>query len=428
MTLLRPRHHGPDRSRPHARKSFTAFEKDNSPDAFAKVVDKLLASPHYGETLGPRSWLDVRPATAKTITAVSIPTPAAYRPYPNAWGLSRLGCIQAFNDDLPYDQFVKAQLAGDLMEQKNRYKLLPATGFLGLGPWYLRQRLERSHTAPTSVMTASTPSPARFNGSHRSPAPAATITSTIPFRRPTTTLSPASSTTPSYEEYPTAPKKVVDEYTRVQDEVDEKNKLLQEEENNALSTELTRAYAFQTAGYIEGVWDVVAQPGRRRKCRLFVESRKLDYEILGPVWSSTCRSPPPSNKNKDEFQANAQKGHRERLAAVKTFAEKFQGEVVEAMLAKADLDAQNKVSDRQGPRWHQAQKAHRQAQQLSFRTRTSIPARSSATRPCRKELSNFYNEVFVRELKDSDDPNAMMAAGGRQAGGGVPHLPRLGRS
>src|SRR5258708_35038120 len=41
---------------------------------------------------------------------------------------------------LPYGMFVKAQLAGDLMDQQTRYKTLPATGFLGLGPWYYDNR------------------------------------------------------------------------------------------------------------------------------------------------------------------------------------------------------------------------------------------------------------------------------------------------
>ena len=83
--------------------------------------------------LGPRTGWTWR-ATAKTITAVSIRIRAATSlsqcvPY-------RDWVIQAFNDDLPYDKFVKAQIAGDLMDAKVRYKMLPATGFLGLGPWY----------------------------------------------------------------------------------------------------------------------------------------------------------------------------------------------------------------------------------------------------------------------------------------------------
>jgi len=44
--------------------------------------------------------------------------------------------IGAFNENMPFDRFTIEQLAGDLLDESNRYKTLPATGFLGLGPWY----------------------------------------------------------------------------------------------------------------------------------------------------------------------------------------------------------------------------------------------------------------------------------------------------
>jgi len=118
---------------PPTPEEIAAFEKDTSPDAFAKVVDRLLASPRYGERWG-RMWLDVARYGEDDYRSLN-PNPRGYRPYPNAWAY-RDWVIQAFNDDMPYDQFVKAQLAGDLMDAKTRYKALPATGFLGLGPWY----------------------------------------------------------------------------------------------------------------------------------------------------------------------------------------------------------------------------------------------------------------------------------------------------
>ena len=74
-------------------------------------------------------------ATAKTITAARIRIPRGYRPYPNAYAY-RDWVIQAFNDDLPYDQFVKAQLAGDLMDPEDSLQDAPGHGLPGLGPWY----------------------------------------------------------------------------------------------------------------------------------------------------------------------------------------------------------------------------------------------------------------------------------------------------
>src|SRR5262249_2749045 len=111
---------------------YAAFEKDNSPDAFAKVIDRLLASPHYGERWG-RVWLDVARFAEDDVQSL---TAGGHQKYPNAY-LYRDWVVQAMNDDMPYDQFVKAQLAGDLMEGKVRYKTLAGTGFLGLGPWLL---------------------------------------------------------------------------------------------------------------------------------------------------------------------------------------------------------------------------------------------------------------------------------------------------
>ncbi len=99
-----------------------AFAKDESPDAYAKLIDKLLASPHYGERWG-RYWLDV----------VRYAETCGYerdQVKPNIWQY-RDWVIQAFNDDMPYDRFVMEQLAGDELE---RQSLIP-TGFLRLGTW-----------------------------------------------------------------------------------------------------------------------------------------------------------------------------------------------------------------------------------------------------------------------------------------------------
>ena len=102
-----------------------AFEKDTSANAFAKVVDRLLASPHYGERWG-RVWLDVARYAEDDYRSLN-PNPKGYRPYPNAYAY-RDWVVQAFNDDMPFDKFVKAQIAGDLVDPKDRPKMLPATG------------------------------------------------------------------------------------------------------------------------------------------------------------------------------------------------------------------------------------------------------------------------------------------------------------
>ncbi|MCY2959023.1 MAG: DUF1549 domain-containing protein [Planctomycetota bacterium] len=103
------------------------FEKDKSPAAFETVVDRLLASSAFGERWG-RHWLDVAryaESSGKDTNLV----------YPQAWRY-RDWVIDAFNSDLPYDEFLRAQVAGDLLpaaDDDERAANLIATGFLALG-------------------------------------------------------------------------------------------------------------------------------------------------------------------------------------------------------------------------------------------------------------------------------------------------------
>lgn len=121
-----------------------AFLSDDSAEAFAKVVDRLLASPHYGERWA-RHWLDVaRYADGAgrgpgAVGAVNLRSFLGYGMQRDGFATTwryRDWVIQALNDDLPYDQFVKAQIAADLLPEKDRAKLLPGLGFFGLGPWF----------------------------------------------------------------------------------------------------------------------------------------------------------------------------------------------------------------------------------------------------------------------------------------------------
>jgi hypothetical protein len=101
-----------------------AFLKDESPDAYAKVVDRLLASPRYGERWA-QHWLDlVRYAETDGFKADDLrPDAYRYRDY----------VIKALNADLPYDRFIRQQLAGDELEPDNPDALI-ATGFNRLWP------------------------------------------------------------------------------------------------------------------------------------------------------------------------------------------------------------------------------------------------------------------------------------------------------
>jgi hypothetical protein len=105
-----------------------AFVNDSSSEAFAKVVDRLLDSPRFGERWG-RHWLDVARYAESSGKQVNFN-------YPHAWRY-RDWVIAAFNADKPYNRFVQEQVAGDLLPAKHakqQAEQLIATGFLAIGP------------------------------------------------------------------------------------------------------------------------------------------------------------------------------------------------------------------------------------------------------------------------------------------------------
>ncbi len=109
------------------------FLADDSPRAFSRVVDRLLASPRYGERWG-RYWLDVvRYADSRDLRSFGIPSDIS-----EAWRY-RDWVVKAFNSDLPFNQFIIQQLAGDLLPPPNGEELnfdgLVATGLLTVGEW-----------------------------------------------------------------------------------------------------------------------------------------------------------------------------------------------------------------------------------------------------------------------------------------------------
>lgn len=116
---------------PPSPEEVAAFETDKSTDAYARLIDRLLASPRYGERWG-RHWLDVaRYADTNGLDENLV--------FLNAWRY-RDYVVRAFNQDKPYDQFIREQLAGDLLPKPDSrdsedeyYQRLTATGFLSLG-------------------------------------------------------------------------------------------------------------------------------------------------------------------------------------------------------------------------------------------------------------------------------------------------------
>ena len=118
---------------PPAPEEVDAFLADKSPDAFAKVVDRLLASSAYGERWG-RHWLDV----ARYADSNGLDENVAFG---NAWRY-RDYVVNSFNADKPYNRFVQEQIAGDLLPAEGtpqRHEQLTALGFLSIGPKLLAE-------------------------------------------------------------------------------------------------------------------------------------------------------------------------------------------------------------------------------------------------------------------------------------------------
>lgn len=120
---------------PPTAEELESFERDLAPDAWSKQVERLLASPHYGERWG-RYWLDLARYSDSNGLDENLAMSNAYR--------YRDWVVRALNQDLPYDQFLSWQLAGDLLpEPADAQQLadqLTATGFLVLGPKMLAEQ------------------------------------------------------------------------------------------------------------------------------------------------------------------------------------------------------------------------------------------------------------------------------------------------
>lgn len=125
---------------PPASEEVAAFVADEAPDAFAQTIDRLLDSPRYGERWG-RHWMDVAryADTAGDNADYPIPEARLYRDY----------VIDAFNRDMPFDQFIREQVAGDLLAPQGppeRYaEQVAATGYIALSRRYATAPFELMH-------------------------------------------------------------------------------------------------------------------------------------------------------------------------------------------------------------------------------------------------------------------------------------------
>ncbi len=201
-----------------------AFVRDKAPDAFAKVVDQLLASPRYGERWG-RYWLDIARYSDDKLNSTDD------EPYTNSFRY-RDWVIGAFNADMPYNTFVKAQIAGDQMPEKDKY--LAGLGFYALSPEMQDDRVD----ATTRGFMGLTVACAQCHNHKFDPIPQSDYYSLLGIFANT-----------SLSESALAPKEQVETYKAAKKKLDDKKKELADFVK-AQSVSLADIFAARTADYM----------------------------------------------------------------------------------------------------------------------------------------------------------------------------------
>jgi hypothetical protein len=369
-----------------------AFEKDDAPDAFAKVVDRLLASPQYGEAWG-RMWLDVARYGEDDYRSLD-PKGRGLNPYPNAY-LYRDWVIKAFNDDLPYDQFVRAQLAGDLLDETARARTVPALGFLGLGPWFYDNgavevtRADERHDRVDVVsrgFLGLTVGCARCHDHKYDAIPTADYYSLAGVFLNTT-----------YKEYPLVPKSVADEFDEQDKKIEKKEKLL-EEFLRTESTQLGETLALQASRYMVAAWKVTGEP--KEEIPKVVDAEKLDYELFDR-WLKFLAKPPRFYPNLTKWQEMIKSGGKE--AEAKKLADEFQATLLDVMFDKKDIKEQNDIIAAKAlPGTKKKQPAKLPS---DFVTNDDFcPGCGLELKSLPVERNNLWIDVFQRDLQQGFDP------------------------
>ena len=331
-----------------------AFERDSSPGRLLRRWS-IAFWPRPGTARRGAVCGSTSRATGRTTIAASIPQRRGFNPYPNAY-LYRDWVIKAFNDDLPYDRFVTAQLAADQFEPGERVRHLPALGFLGLGPWYYDNgAVEITHAderndrvdAVSRGLLGLTVACARCHDHKYDPIPAKDYYSLAGVFLNT-----------EYHEYPMAPKSVVDQYKADEKTIEKKEKLLGEYLQNE-SRQLGETLVFQASKYMQAAFQVTGE--KKEDKNKLVESEKLDYELFDR-WLHFLAKPPVYYPYLKAWQEMIAKGGTKDAA--KKLAEDFQKQLVEVVLAQEGGAGPERDHRGQSAAWKQAQGAGESSQRV----------------------------------------------------------------
>ena len=205
-----------------------AFLNDKSANAFEKVVDRLLASPQYGERWG-RHWLDVARYGDDKLD------PTGKTPHPNAFRY-RDWVIGAFNQDMPFDLFIKAQIAGDQLPDSS--KTVAGLGLYALSPEFQDDRVDMTTRGFLGLTVAC----AQCHNHKFDPIPQKDYYSLLGIFNNS-----------KMNEYPLAAEPVVKEYKDRKKKADDQQKAL-EDYVQGQAVQLSQILASRTADYLMAVW------------------------------------------------------------------------------------------------------------------------------------------------------------------------------
>ncbi len=309
------------------------FLADQSPNAFAKVVDRLLASPRYGERWG-RHWLDVARYADSTGADEDIR-------YPYAWRY-RDYVIDAFNRDLPYDQFIREQIAGDLLPAARSGEVnvrgVVATGFLAVGlkllaeqdkPKMVYDMIDEQIDTTTRAFLGLTVACARCHDHKFDPIPTRDYYSLAGFFASTKSLSKVEGTVSQLYFAPLVPSDVYQRYEAAQGLIRAKSKQIQE----VVAGEMLRrtaALAPRLADYMLAAYQYDLRPKAQEKLCIgdFAHERNLDSAVL-ERWDDFLKPGDDFRPFLDAwFQALA-KGRPAAEEAARAYQKQFQATLAE---------------------------------------------------------------------------------------------------
>ena len=296
-----------------------AFLQDSSPLAFAKVVDRLLASPHYGERWG-RYWLDLARYSDDQLF-----NQTKDDPFPNAYRY-RDWVVQALNEDLPYDLFTKAQIAGDFLQAAEPRKYVAGLGFYGLSPQTPDDRID----ATTRTFLGLTVACARCHDHKYDPIPTRDFYSLQGVFQSS-----------EVHEYPLAPDPLVAEFQKQEKRIadlnaDLKDFLMRE------TLQLGDILSSQTSRYLLAARQVLG----KSKLTVAAAARQagLDRETL-QRWNNHLETWPKEHPYLDDWGKRVQAPEKD----FRKWAEEFQTRLLSVVSERKELDRKNKNAEKGKP-------------------------------------------------------------------------------